>query len=117
MKKFIYAVLAFAPALAFAQELNNITRMVEALKGIVGKLIPIMVALALVFFFWGLIKYIMKAGDPKEAAAGKSIMIYGVIAIAVMLSIYGLVRFLNTSFGITNNDRLPTPCPEGITCT
>ncbi|HEY4509128.1 MAG TPA: hypothetical protein VJC13_02495 [Candidatus Paceibacterota bacterium] len=109
MKKFIYAVLAFAPVLAFAQNLDNVSRLVDSVSSIVGKVIPIMFALAIIYFFWGLIQFIRSAGDPKLAAQGKSIMIYGVIAIAVMLSIYGLVRFLNTSFGISDNSNITVP--------
>src|SRR3989338_8265264 len=109
MKKFIYAVLAFAPVLAFAQNLDNVSRLVDSVAKIVGKIIPIMFALAIIYFFWGLIQFIRSAGDPKKASEGKSIMIYGVIAIAVMISVYGLVTFLRTSFGVNDTTVLPIP--------
>ncbi len=110
MKKFIYGVLAFVPALAFAQgNIQPLINLTGQLGVLIGKIIPVMFAIAIVYFFWGLIKYIMKAGDPKEAAAGKSIMIYGVIAIAVMVSIYGLVAFLRGSLGVGSETTLPLP--------
>lgn len=120
MMKFIYGALAFVPVLAFAQgtpNLGNIDSLVVAVGGIVGKIIPIMFALAIIYFFWGLIEFIRSAGDPKKASEGKSIMIYGVIAIAVMLSVYGLVKFLQNSFGVTDNATINVPGVTGTRST
>src|SRR3989344_3291597 len=114
MKKFIYAVLAFAPVLAFAQNLDNVSRLVDSVSSIVGQVIPIMFALAIIYFFWGLIKFIRSAGDPNAAAEGKGIMIYGVIAIAIMVSIYGLVAWLQGSFGVGTQTSLPLPTVPGL---
>lgn len=114
MKKFIYGVLAFVPALAFAQnnasfDLTNIGTLVVAIGNIIASIIPIMFALAIVYFFWGLVTYIRAAGDPKAADSGKSIMIYGVIAITVMVSIYGLVNWLQDSVGINSSATVNLP--------
>ncbi len=117
MKKFVYTALSFAPALALAKaggNLSGISSLVTQLGGIIKNIIPIMFALALIYFFWGLIKYIQAAGDPVAASKGKSIMIYGVIAIAVMLSIYGLVIWLQTNLGISSPQTLPVPTVPGI---
>ena len=111
MKKFIYGVLAFGPVLALAQTPNTtgLTAIVSFIGTTVRSLIPIMFALAIVYFFWGLTKYIRSAGDPKGAAEGKSIMIYGVIAIAVMASIYGLVNYLQALFGVNQTGTVQIP--------
>jgi len=102
MKKFIYTAISFAPAIGLAQEadLSGIERLIDQLGGIINSLLPVLFALALVYFFWGLVKYIKGAGDPKAAAEGKSIMIYGVIALAVMVTIYGLIAWLQSTLGI-----------------
>jgi hypothetical protein len=65
----------------------------------------------MIYFFWGVAKYILSAGDPKSAAEGKSIMIYGIIAIAVMASVYGLVNFLQTTLGISGGTVTLPPLP------
>ena len=115
MKKVIYALMALSPALTFAAaDLSGIDQLVTAAGKIVAKLIPIMFALAIVYFFWGLIKYIRAAGDPKAAAEGRSIMIWGVIAIAVMICIYGLVVFLRDAIGIGSQTTLPLPTVSGL---
>ena len=120
MKKIIYSILAFSPTLALAVAANGasaadltfLDTLTKQVGKAVGSLIPIMFALALIWFFWGLIKFIRSAGDPKEAANGKNIMIYGVIAIAVMISIYGIVFWLQNLLGISN---VPTVTPPGVT--
>jgi hypothetical protein len=109
MKKVIYGVLAFAPVLAFAQNISGLQNLVSQIGAIIRMLIPIMFALAIVYFFWGMIKFIRSAGDPKAAAEGRSIMIYGVIAIAVMVSIYGLVGWLQTTLGVTSPTTITLP--------
>ncbi len=116
MKKIVYALLAFSPVLALAQNPNftGLDSMVAFITRTVRSLIPIFFALAIIYFFWGLIEFIRSAGDPKKAAEGKSIMIYGVIAIAVMISIYGLVSWLQNLLGVTNNAPLPIPTVIGL---
>ena len=112
IKGIIYTLLAFAPVLTFAQNANTqvLTDIVSFIANTVRSLIPIMFGLAVVYFFWGLITYLRAAGDPKKAGEGKTIMIYGVIAIAVMASIFGLVAWLQGIFGIdaTTTARPPT---------
>ncbi len=69
-------------------------------------------ALALLVFFWGLVKYIVKADDEKAKESGKNIMIWGVIALFVMFSVFGLVRFLQGSFGISETNSGNNSAPE-----
>ncbi len=104
----------FSPVLAFAQALGNIDALVVAFGSIIKKVIPIVFALAIIYFFFGLIKFIRSAGDPKAASEGKSIMIYGIIAIAVMISVYGLIVWLQTTFGVGTQTSLPIPTVLGI---
>lgn len=61
-------------------------------------LIPLVFALALLFFFWGVAKYIWSVGADKDE--GKKIMIWGVVALFVMASIWGLVSFIQEQLGI-----------------
>lgn len=109
MKKLIYGTLAFAPAFAFAQTgLSAITKIVQDAQAILKILIPMAFGLAILYFFYGIAKYILSAGDEGEAQKGKSIMIYGVIAIAVMSSVWGLTAWLQNIFGI-NTIAQPNP--------
>ncbi|OHA93375.1 MAG: hypothetical protein A3D37_02125 [Candidatus Zambryskibacteria bacterium RIFCSPHIGHO2_02_FULL_38_22] len=70
-------------------------------------LIPLAFTLALLFFFWGVAKYIWSAGDAKEE--GKKIMVWGVIALFVMSSIWGIITVLKSDLGIGDESSMPVP--------
>ncbi len=72
-------------------------------------MIGLFITLAIVVFFWGLIKYLMNAGE--EKSEGLQIMFYGVIAIFVMVSIWGIIRLLQSTFKVTSTDPV---IPKGI---
>jgi hypothetical protein len=115
MKKLLYGALAFAPLVASAQALNTVnTNIIVPISHAINLLIPVAFGLAILFFFYGVARYILSAGDPKNAAAGKSIMIYGVIAIAVMASVWGLVIYLQNTLGVSNTTSVPTPTVQGL---
>ena len=95
------------PALASAQSLLNTLGFFNTiLNGAIGLLIT----LAIIAFFWGLIRYLFTEGAEGKAA-GLKIMLMGVIVIFVMVSIWGIVRLLQSTFSVTST----TPViPQGI---
>jgi len=94
------------PSLVAAQTLLNTLALVNTfLNAVVG----LFITLAIVIFFWGLIKYLMNVGEAKSE--GLQIMFYGVVAIFVMVSIWGIIRLLQSTFSVTST----TPViPQGI---
>jgi TRAP-type mannitol/chloroaromatic compound transport system permease small subunit len=85
--------------------LTKTREILDSIQGIVNILIPIAFALAILFFFWGIAKYIWSSGTAKEDS--KKIMIWGVIAIFVMTSIWGIVNFIGGSLGLDKNASAP----------
>ena len=74
--------------------------LIDKIAGWIDVLTPIVVALALLYFFYGLAIYILKAGDEEKRKEAKGIMIYGIIALFVMVSVWGLVGILVSSVGL-----------------
>ena len=109
MKKVIIATLALAPALAFAQSLGNIETLITSIGRVVALALPIVVAIALLVFFWGLVKFIFAQGNEESKADAKRIMLWGVIALFVMVSVWGLVRFIGNALGIQQGDVIIVP--------
>lgn len=85
------------PLTSFAA-LGNISGLVTDIGAIINKIIPVLFALALLGFFYGLVMYIFGAEDNKDKA--KKTMIWGVVALFVMSSVWGLVRFLGDAVGV-----------------
>ncbi len=104
LKRIFIITLVFVPFFVNAQilPLNNVQQIVWGIRDVVRLLGPIVYSLSIIFFFWGLGKYALSSGNPKSVEEGKGIMVWGVIAIAVMTSIYGLVAFLQVTFGVSN---------------
>jgi hypothetical protein len=77
-----------------------------------SSIIPFIFALAVVMFVWGSVKFfIINADEEAKRAQGKQFMVWGVVALAVMLSVWGLVGILDSTFGIKNNSILPQVTP------
>lgn len=74
--------------------------LVELIIGYIETLIVIIFGLAFALFFYGLAQFMFKAGDTKAQENGRRLMFWGVIAIFVMISFYGIINLLLISFDI-----------------
>ncbi len=84
--------------------LNSVTdfkSLVEVFYNIIGfTLVPLLFSMAIVAFLYGVQKYILAGASEDKVKEGRDMMIYGIIGLAVMFSVWGLVRLvLNTFFG------------------
>lgn len=114
MKKLALTLMTFAPALAFAQQLTGVENIVTALGRIVSLALPVVVAIALLAFFWGLVKFIFAQGNEEAKNQGKSIMIWGVVALFVMVAVWGLVEFIAQALDINSTTSFPAPTVENL---
>ncbi|MEK7116864.1 MAG: hypothetical protein AAB837_01725 [Patescibacteria group bacterium] len=97
----------FASAAGYLTDTSGLLQQVKLI--VTDYLIPIAFTLALAIFFYGVAKYIWSAGTDKDE--GKKIMVWGVVALFVMSSIWGIVTFLRGELNITGSDatmKIPT---------
>lgn len=113
-KAFILSAMALAPALAFAQELRGFKNLLESIGDLVAMALPIVIGLILLAFFWGLAKFVFAAGNEEAKSEGKKLMIWGVIALFVAVSVWGLVRFLGNSLNVDTNTTTTVPTVPGL---
>jgi hypothetical protein len=112
MKKVIIAALALTPVFASAQQLTNLQTLLQSIGRLVDLALPIVVGLALLGFFWGLAKFLFGGAEGKDEA--KTLMIWGLIALFVMVSVWGLVRFIGNALGIQQGDTIVVPRVPGL---
>jgi len=107
MKKTALAasILWAVPFFAFAQ--TDVTGLVAKAGMLLNQLIPLMIAFALVIFFWGLIQYIRSSGEGH--GTGRNIMIAGIVALFIMVSIWGIIRLLQNTLGVGGNSPIEPP--------
>ncbi|MGC9602786.1 MAG: hypothetical protein ABSE76_03570 [Minisyncoccia bacterium] len=98
-------VLFAVPLVAFAQALQPIRNLIVAIGGILNITIPVLIAAAIVVFFWGLVMYIRKP----EIAEGKNVMIAGLISLFIMVSVWGLVNLAQNSLGVSGSASVQIP--------
>ena len=93
-----------------AGNFGKVNEMIIGATGLLRSALVLLIALAVVWFIWNVIKYSMSGEeDGKEKA--KEQMIHGIIAIAVIVSIWGIVAILQSMFisggnsvtGVNNN--------------
>ena len=90
------------PSFAFAQFTlanSRVGGVIMEIIGVVRLLLPVLVGVAFIFFFWGVAKFVLNSGNAQEVATGKNYIIWGVVAIFVLLSFMGIVYFLAGEFG------------------
>jgi Type IV secretion system pilin len=123
MKKKLIAlsglVLGLAPFAAFAQTTGGTVAFSCAVSSVTGSgtqiqdllckidsilnsILPVLIALGVVYFVWGVITYVISS-DEEAKTAGRDRIIYGIIGLAVIIGVWGLVKILGNTFGINNN--------------
>jgi len=117
--KYFVIIIMFLPSVVFGA--SNLQEIIISAHTIVNSVLPIVLGVAILVFLWGLAKFIFKSGNEDEKTGGKNLMIYGSIAIFVMVSIFGIVNFLQDALGVPRihegiyeRDAVPTNDPFRI---
>jgi uncharacterized membrane protein YidH (DUF202 family) len=112
MKTYIFSsLLAFVVPVTrvFAQTVSGpIGDTLTQVLAIVQQLIPLLVAVAVLMFFWGIVKFIANMGDENARKGGKHLMVWGMIALFVMVSFWGIIGYFQESFNISGTLNTPT---------
>ena len=113
-------VLGLAPVVALAQVTGGTPTVcnsgqITTLQGILCKvseilnaIIPVLIALGVVYFVWGVITYVISS-DEEAKKAGRNRIIYGIIGLAVIIGLWGLVNILKNTFGLGNIQNINYP--------
>jgi hypothetical protein len=105
----VSALLFALPLMASAQSLQPLANLIGAIGRLVGALVPILITLALVVFFFGLVRYLWGSGGKSNTAGAKTLMIWGLVSLFVMVSVWGIVRLAQDALGINPNQRATSP--------
>ena len=68
-----------------------------------ASVVPLLFTVAIVFFIWGVVQMLINGDDEEKRSKGKQFMIWGIVALTVMVSVWGLVQILGNSFNIKTN--------------
>lgn len=79
-------------------------------KVILNPIISLLFALAFVYFIYGIIKFLSLEPGDKAREEARSAMLWGIIGMVIMFSVYGIIHFVLGTFGIQESD-IPTSLP------
>jgi hypothetical protein len=82
---------------------RDIADLVKIILDILNPLIVLVAALCLFVFFKGLTIFIAKAGDEKSHGDGKRLMVWGIVALFVMVSFLGLIHMAQQDLGVSSS--------------
>jgi hypothetical protein len=74
---------------------------------LIGFVVPFLFALATVGFIWGVIQMFMNPDSEEKRKTGKQFMVWGLVGLFVMLSVWALVNVLSSTFFGTGSLLIP----------
>ncbi|MBM3261689.1 hypothetical protein FJY93_04715 [Candidatus Kaiserbacteria bacterium] len=111
MRKSFYSALTFAtlalPAITSAASVYDLLALAN---NVLNALIAILITAAVVAVFWGVVLALFSTAEGKKKE-GVKIALYGVVAVAVMVSIWGIIRLLQNTFSVTSTSPV---IPQGV---
>lgn len=76
----------------------------KVIDQIINPLIPVLIGIAMIVFFWGVIQYVLNAESEEKRSTGRQHMLWGIIGLFIMVSVWGIIYLLQDFFGV-----VPTP--------
>lgn len=96
--KFIAYASVFTPLAAFAAA-DLLSPILTNVKAALDIVVPIAITLALIYFIWQVVKYVIAADEEQKTDARKK-MLYGVVGLFLIIAIWGLVNFIGSYLGV-----------------
>lgn len=113
----IFSFLALVPVVAFAQEPGpcdtGIGKIICKIQEILGSILPVLISLGVLYFVWGVVIYVVSDGEEAKKT-GKDRMIFGIIGLAVIVGLWGLVNILGRTFGVGSGQNPATTTFPGV---
>lgn len=122
MKKIITSIAILLPSFSLAQtqttsgikNINDVALKASAIGNLVTELL---VAIAVIYIIYSVVRYVIAGGEGEREKGGMNIL-WGVVGLFVILSIWGLVSLLTGTFRFQDNQRpdfdsIQLPNPDG----
>ena len=112
MKKLLFAAVPFLlPVVTYAQvtpigqgeptdaNFDQVKKLISELFNVVNLFIPLLIGIATVVFFYGLIRFVLASGGENKEQA-RNVMIFGLLTLFVMVTVWGIVNFAANALGL-----------------
>ena len=80
------------------------------MRGIINSIIdPIILLLfsaGVFLFMWGLLVFLLNADKPDKRKTGQDHMLWGIIGVFIMATVFGIIEIILSTFGLSDPTRL-----------
>ena len=87
--------IAYASSTTFDGFVSNVDSM------IINPLILFLFALAVVYFLYGVLEFLMNQTNDEKKTSGKSHMLWGIIGITIMLGVWAILSIILNTLGLS----------------
>ncbi len=115
------SVLGFMPLMALAQvntggtptscgsgTISTIQGLLCKFSELLNAVLPVLIALGVVYFVWGVISFVV-SDDEEAKTKGRDRIVFGIIGLAVIIGVWGLVAIVRNTFGLNNVQTITLP--------
>ena len=68
---------------------------------IINPLILLLFALALVYFLWGVLEFMVNQDNEEKRTTGKKHMVWGIVGITIMVGVFAIMSLILRTFNIS----------------
>lgn len=89
------------------------------IQQLLNVIMPVLIAIAVIWFIWGVIQYVI-SGDEEKKKKARGHIIQGLIGLFIILSFWGIVGLINNTLSVGPTSLNPNDIPcvpgPGVTC-
>lgn len=78
--------------------ITTVAELVSRVSSVLNTIVPLIVGLSVLVIVWGIFRYISEAGDEEKRREARQFIVWGIIGVFFMLSIWGFVHILDNTF-------------------
>ena len=78
--------------------LMSFSDVVNILIGGINNIVTVLIVFALLIFMWGIIRFIYNVNDSREREQGKQFILWGLVALFVLASLWGIMGIMCSAF-------------------
>ena len=107
MKKLIALAVLLAPLSVFAQQITDANSLTNKITNIGNTIVVLLISFAVIWIIISVVRYLIAGGDNEKRKEGGFRILWGVVGLFVILSIWGLVAILKNTFD-TGTNKIPS---------
>ena len=97
---FVPTVFVKAVSDGVCTEVPGLGSVICQINELLGSILPALIAFGVVYFIWGVVRFMIADGEEAKTK-GKDQIIYGIIGLAVIVGVWGLVNIVVETFDLS----------------